>query len=396
MNQPFRLAEGGYVDRSRPLVFTFNGRNYQGYTGDTLASALLANGVRVISRSFKFHRPRGVLAAGVEEPNALVGVDYGSGMLPVVRATRMPLIDGLRAECQNCFPSVNFDLLRVLDYTRALWPAGFYNKTFKWPSWHAFEWAIRKTAGLGRLPDGLDPARYRHMNGHCDVLVVGTGPSGLKAARQAARAGEDVLVVEQNAEAGGTLLYDPAEIDGQSPGSWCAQALQELHAHDNVRVMVSATVAGYYDHNVLTIHDCSSAYRRDNPVETFWKIRAGRVVLATGAIEQPLMFGNNDLPGIMLASAVHQYATRYGVRCGRRIVGVVNNDLAWHSIAALRDAGIEIPAIVDTRDAVSEQLTALARARDIAVHIGAAPLSARGANVVRKLEFRDSRGRSNS
>jgi sarcosine oxidase subunit alpha len=394
MNQPYRIAGGGRVDRSRPLNFTFNGKAFQGYSGDTLASALLANGVRTISRSFKFHRPRGVLSAGVEESNALVGVDYGCGVVPIIRATRMPLIDGLRAESQNCFPSVNFDLLRVLDYTRPLWPAGFYNKVFKWPNWHAFEWAVRQTAGLGRLPDGLDPARYCHMNTHCDVLVVGTGPAGLAAALEAARRGDDVLVVEQDAEPGGSLLHDSMVIDRRSSDSWLVETITELNACENVRAMVSATVVGYYDHNVLTIHDYSSAYRRENPVETFWKVRAGRVVLANGAIEQPLVFGNNDLPGIMLAGAMHQYASRYGVRCGGRVVGVVNNDLAWHSIVALRDAGIEVPAIIDTRDTVNDALSDRAEELGIAVHVGATPLYARGSGVVKRLRFSDGKGRS--
>ena len=390
------MTKGGRVDRSRPLAFEFNGKTYQGYDGDTLASALLANGVRVVGRSFKFHRPRGIVAAGVEEPSGIVAVDYGSGMLPIVRSTRMPLTDGLRAESQNCFPSVNFDFLRVLDYTRPLWPAGFYNKVFKWPNWHAFEWAIRQTAGLGKLPDGVDPARYGHMNTHCDVLVVGTGPAGLAAALQAARAGDDVLVVEQDVEPGGSLLHDAMDIEGQSPDDWRAASLEELKARENVRLMVSATVAGYYDHNVLTIHDCSCAFRREDPVETFWKVRAGRVVLATGAIEQPLMFGNNDLPGIMLAGAMHQYASRYGVRCGTRIASVVNNDLAWRSILALSGAGAEVAAIIDVRESVDEQLVDLAETQNIAVHTGAMPVRARGSNGVKRLEYRDCKGRGHA
>lgn len=394
MSQPHRLKEGGRIDRSRPLNFIFNGKTYQGYGGDTLASALLANGVRVVGRSFKFHRPRGILSAGVEEPNALLGVDYGNGMLPIVRATQMPLLEGLRAESQNGFPSVNFDLLRVFDYTRPLWPAGFYNKVFKWPNWHTFEWAVRRAAGLGRLPDGPDTARYQHMNAHCDVLIVGAGSAGLAAALAAARAGDDVIVVEQDAVPGGSLSYDRENVDGRSPDDWCAETIGELRACKNVRVMLAATVAGYYDNNVLTIHDRSAAYRQHNSIETFCKVRAGRVVLATGAIEQPLMFGNNDLPGVMLAGAMHQYASRFGVRCGERVVAVVNNDLAWRSIIALHDSGVEVPLVIDTRDSVDEELVDLAQKRDIAVHIGATPVRALGSNSVKRLEYLDSNART--
>lgn len=395
MKQPNRLAEGGRIDRSRPINFSFNGKHLQGYHGDTLASALLANGVRVVARSFKFHRPRGVFSAGIEEPNALLGVDYGRGMLPIVRATQMPLLEGLRAESRNGFPSVNFDLLRVFDYTRPLWLAGFYNKVFKWPNWHAYEWAVRRASGLGQLPAGPDTARYNHMNAHCDVLVVGAGPAGLAAALAEARAGRDVMIVEQEAEPGGSLLYDAATIDGQSADDWRAAAINELCACRNVRVMLTATVAGYYDCNVVTIHDRAAALRQDNAVETFCKVRAGRVVLATGAIEQPLMFGNNDLPGIMLAGAMHQYASRFGVRCGERVVAVVNNDLAWQSIVALHDCGVNVALMIDTRNSVGAHLASLAQERNIAVRTGAAPVRARGSNVVRGLEYLDSESRKN-
>ena len=358
-SQAYRRSDGRRIDVSKHIEFTFNGKRLQGYEGDTLASALLANGIRIVSRSFKYHRPRGVFSAGVEEPNALLGVDVGNGMIPVSRATLTPLIEGLRAESQNCFPSVRFDVGRVLDYTHRFWPAGFYNKTFKWPNWHTYEWAIRRSAGLGVLPEGEDYARYRHMNAHCDVLVVGAGEAGVAAAEQAAREGKDVILVEQE--------------DRPS---------REIEAHPNLRTMLSSTVAGYYDHNVLTIHDRSAAWRGDESIETFWIVRAGHVVLATGAIEQPLMFGNNDLPGVMQVGAMLRYAGDFGVHCGDRIVAAVNNNLAWHTALELRDMGANVTSIIDRRTDVESELIAAARERDIVAYCGANVLAARGSSSV--------------
>ena len=390
--QPFRKPEGGRIDRTRTLAFTFDGRRHLGHPGDTLASALLANGVRVMGRGMKFHRPRGVLTAGIEEPNALLSVDWGAGRIPSVRATAMPLLEGLEARSQNCFPSVDFDLGRVLDYTRALWPAGFYYKMFKWPNWHAFEWAVRRAGGLGRVPGGTDPARYRHVNGHCAVLVVGSGPSGLMAALAAGRRGEDVLLVEQDSEFGGSLLHDPMEIDGTGSDAWLAATLAELDGMDNIRRMANATVAGCYDHNLLTIHDRGAAHRGDGGVESFWKVRAKQVVLATGAFEQPMLFGNNDLPGVMLAGAVRKYASRFAVDCGRRVAGVVNNDSGWRALLAVHDGGTPVCAIVDTRGDVEAGLLEGAVERGILVCCGATPLQARGSRAVRALRFADGDG----
>lgn len=384
--QPFRSNAGGRIKRDRPVKFSFNGRIYEGYEGDTLASALLANGVRIVGRSFKFHRPRGIMSAGVEEPNALVGADYGAGTIPLVRATLLELTHGLKAESQNGFPSVHFDLGRAADLTRGLWPAGFYNKMFKWPSWEAYEGVIRRMAGRGRLPGGEDPVQYRHRNVHCDLLVVGTGPAGLKAGIEAARCGKDVLLVEQDFETGGSLLHDPMVIDECDSDDWLTATVAELQAYDNVRLLLRSTLAGYYDHNVLTIHE-RAAIRGGAFTETFWKVRAESVILATGAIEQPLLFGNNDLPGVMLAGAMHHYAGRYGVHCGRHVVGAVNNDQGWRSLLSLAESGLEVVAIVDSRRAVRDELREAAEHHGIAVHVGAVPLRACGWSAVRALEF---------
>jgi sarcosine oxidase, subunit alpha len=386
-SETFRLESGGRIDRTRRVEFTFNGRRYFGHPGDTLASALLANGVRVVSRSFKFHRPRGILSAGVEEPNALLGVDCGSGMVPIVRATMMPLVDGLRAETQHCTPSVNFDLGRILDYTRNFWPAGFYNKTFKWPSWKAYEWMVRRASGIGELPDGPDPTRYRHANLYCNVLVVGAGASGLHAAIEAAETGEDVVLVEQDNELGGKLLYGVSTGSERSADEILASLLSQIRSLPNVRVMLNSSVAGYYDNNVLTIHERSNVFGTNDFAETYWKVRARKVVLATGAIEQPILFAKNDLPGVMLTTAIRKYAVRYGVRCGDRVVAIVNNDHAYRDVFAIADAGIQLKLVIDMRSTVSPSYRQSAEEKGIRVYVGAMPVEARGSRCVRSIRF---------
>ncbi len=390
MRQLFRNTSGGRINRERPLTFSFNGRTLQGFDGDTLASALLANGVRTVNRSFKYHRPRGILAAGVEECNALLTVDSGNGRVPLVRATMIRLCEGLSAASPSGFPHVRFDCGRVFDATRRLWPAGFYNKMFKWPNWHVFEGAVRRMAGLGRVPEGQDAMRYRHMNAHCDVLVVGAGYSGLKRALEEARSGQDVIVAEQDFEPGGSLLLEKQDSGKAAADGWLHAVLDELRTYPNVRLLLEATVSGYYDHNVLTVHDRSAM---SNGIETFCKIRAGRVVLATGAIEQPLLFGNNDLPGVMLAGAMRHYAVRFGVRCADNTVGVVNNDLAWGSLLDLHDSGVDVVAIVDSRGEISNRQAAAADQRGIPVHTGSVAVRARGSGAVTGLEILDSRGK---
>lgn len=369
--QKNRLQSGGRIERSKPLSFTFNGKSYHGYEGDTIASALLANDVRLVGRGFKFHRPRGIMSAGTEESNALVGVSSGNGTVPIVRATLAALEDGQKVESQNSFPSVNFDIGRFIDFTYKVWVAGFYNKTFIWPSWHWYEWFVRRTAGLGRLPDWEDATGYHHHNRHCDVLICGSGPAGLAATLSAAKSGARILLIEQDCEVGGSLLYEHAEIDGLSAGEWLQQAKARLDAADNVTVMTSSTVSGYYDHNVLTVTDRSSANGSSASVKRFWKIRAKEVVVATGAIEQPLVFDNNDRPGIMLATAALQYVNRYAVKPADSMLVATNNDIAYRTAFQLQDKGVRVPAIVEVRPQISESIVAEANKRGIPLVLGA-------------------------
>ena len=347
--QPFRLPEGGAIDRSQPIGFSFDGRRFEGYAGDTLASALLANGVHLIGRSFKYHRPRGILSAGTEEPNAIVQLESGRRAVPNLKATTVELYEGLAASSVNCWPSVGFDLMAVNDLAHRLIPAGFYYKTFMWPhgGWHVYERPIRRMAGLGRAPDGPDPDRYERMNAHCDVLVVGAGPAGLSAAREAGRSGARVVLADEDSLPGGTLL-------GSADTGWLGETTAELEALENVRMLTRTTVAGYFDHNFLIalerVTDRLGPHAPAHlPRQRLWRIRAGRVVLATGALERPLAFANNDRPGVMLAGAVRTYVNRFAVLPGKRAVVVTDNDSAYATALDLHRHGVEIAAVVDLR-----------------------------------------------
>jgi sarcosine oxidase subunit alpha len=368
--QSNRLASGGQIDRSKPLTFRFNGREYKGYQGDTIASALLANGISTVNRSFKFHRPRGIMSAGVEETNALLTASDGNGDIPVVRATLRALLDDHQIKSPSGFPGVNFDLGRILDFTHRFWPAGFYNKMFKWPNWHWYEGAVRRMAGLGKLPEGMDGNSYFNHNQHCDLLVVGAGPAGLAAVLSSLTSGARVLLVEQDHELGGSLLANAAsatnanstQINGIDSNLWLRQTRTALEEAENITVMTSSTVSGYYDHNVLTITDRSTA-----GVKRFWKVRAKQVLLATGAIEQPLVFANNDRPGIMLAHAAMKYVNRYAVKPAAVMVVVTNNDSAYQVAFTLHDNGVRIPAVVDSRDNLASEVAEQANLRGIPI-----------------------------
>jgi heterotetrameric sarcosine oxidase alpha subunit len=349
--QTFRNAAGGLVDRSTPLNFTFDGKTYQGFQGDTLASALLANGVRVIGRSFKYHRPRGVMGAGFEEPNALVQLGVGSRTEPNMQATRVELFDGLTAASQNCWPSLYFDIGAINGLFHRLLPAGFYYKTFMTPAklWMTYEKFIRRAAGMGHAPTQPDPDVYAHRYAHCDVLVVGGGPAGVSAALTAGRSGARVILAEDN----------PTLGDGDS-----ARELADL---DNVTVLTRTMAAAYYDHNMLILNERVAEHKPApapfEPRQRLWQVRALQVVLATGALERPLVFANNDRPGVMLASAAQRYATEFSVRAGNRAVVFTNNDSAYEAARDLMSAGIDVAAIIDVRpeipDAARAQINAV-------------------------------------
>ncbi|UOA29224.1 sarcosine oxidase subunit alpha [Pseudosulfitobacter sp. DSM 107133] len=373
----YRVSGRGRVDTARPVTFTFDGKSYTGAQGDTVASALLANGVHLMGRSFKYHRPRGAVAAGSEEPNALIGTRRGAGQFePNTRATVQEIWNGLETNSQNKFPSLKFDVGAVNDAAYMLFSAGFYYKTFMWPKsfWDkVYEPFIRAAAGLGVSPSEEDPDHYASRYLHCDVLIVGAGPSGLAAARAAAVDGLKVVVVDENAEAGGTLLSEPqAQINGSSAWDWLADELDALKDL-GVRIMTRTTAIGYYHQNMVglceKLTDHLQQLPADTPRERLWRVRAERVVLAQGALEKPLVFHGNDRPGVMLAGSAQTYLNRYGVLVGQRPVVLTSHDSAWFAAFDLADAGAQVQAIVDTRADVSEDLLAGARQRGIATKL---------------------------
>ncbi len=391
MAQRFRLSKGGRIDRDRPIDFTFNDRGYQGYAGDTLASALLANGVHLVGRSFKYHRPRGIFSAGAEEPNALVQLGAGARTVADLRATQVELYEGLTASSVNAHPSVEFDVGAVNSWFSKLFPAGFYYKTFMWPdsAWHFYEKVIRRAAGLGEAPSEPDPDFYDKRYAHCDVLVAGGGPAGLAAALAAGRAGARVILADEQPELGGGLLAAREEIDGKPGTEWVAEAVRELSGLDNVRILRRSIVFGYYDHNWVDILESLTDHLPNKPADTprqrFWKVRAGQVVLATGAIERPLVFRDNDRPGIMLADAVRSYVNRWAVKPGERAVVFTNNDGAYQAALDMREAGIDIALAVDLRQDTSGPWTDKAREAGITIKSGYGIVATEGGKRVRRV-----------
>ncbi|MDA8869994.1 sarcosine oxidase subunit alpha family protein [Rhizobiaceae bacterium] len=384
--QPHRVGRGS-LSQSRTVSFTFDGKAYEGLAGDTLASALLANGVHLVGRSFKYHRPRGILAAGVEEPNALVNIRRGNARTnPNVRATVQELYDGLTATSQNAFPSLAFDVGAVNDLLSPIFSAGFYYKTFKWPAkaWDKlYEPIIRRAAGLGEAPSETDPDRYTNRFAHCDVLVIGGGAAGLMAAKTAANAGQSVILADENPRLGGWLNADSdVRIDGNTGPEWAASMAAELEANDNVRLLTRTTGFGYFQQNMVALAERITEHQSvpdpDAPRERLWQVRAGEVVLAQGGIERHMVFPGNDRPGIMLAGAAQTYLNAYGVAVGERIGVFTACDTAYAAAFDLYEAGRHIEVIVDHRDHVDAELLKQAKELGIEVIAGASVTGVEG------------------
>ncbi|WP_128515924.1 sarcosine oxidase subunit alpha family protein [Tabrizicola thermarum] len=379
-----RLARGGrLIDRTAPVEFTFNGKRFRGYQGDTLAAGLLANDQVLVGRSFKYHRPRGIVASGPEEPNALVNLGSGARLEPNQRTTTTELFDGLECTSQNHWPSLEFDVGVVNNYAARFMPAGFYYKTFihPRPAWkHLFEPFIRRAAGLGKAPTTGDADRYEQAYAFCDVLVIGAGVAGLKAAQAAADKGHRVILLEQQPTLGGRAPVDQAQVDGQPVEAWLSAMESDLAARDNVTIRTRTCGFGVYDHGYVLADERVADHTPGDgrPKHRLWRIRAGRIVSATGAIERPLSFAGNDIPGVMLASAVRDYVVNYAVSPGDRTVIVTNNDSAYQTALTLKAAGLDVPAILDAREAADGALPQAARAAGIRVLTGKAIARVKG------------------
>ena len=395
-----RLPTGGLIDRATVLRFSFDGHRLHGHPGDTLASALLANGVRLVGRSFKYHRPRGILTAGSEEPNALVELRSGERREPNTRATTTELFDGLAAVSQNRFPSLHFDLASVAGLLPPVFAAGFYYKTFMWPAkaWEKlYEPAIRRAAGLGRASGVPDPDTYQHAHLFCDVLVIGSGPAGIAATLAAARTGARVVLCEEDSWLGGRLLSEHETIDGAPAAAWLADAQAEMMGFPELRILRRTTVTSVYDHGGYIALERVADHKRfpapGEPRQRVWHITARGAVLAAGALERPMVFPGNDVPGVMLASAVRSYLNRFAVRPGRRMVLLCASDDGWRTIADAVRAGIRVVAVVDPRGMPPAALRAEAEAAGAEVVPGGAITAAYGAPELHRVMIADAAGR---
>lgn len=384
----YRLKSGGVIDRAQPINFSFDGARHQGFAGDTLASALLAGGRQLVARSFKYHRPRGIMSAGLEEASALVTIGSGAHATPNTPATTEELVDGLEARSQHCWPSLAFDLGAANQLFAKLFSAGFYYKTFMGPgksprSWLFYEHFIRRAAGLGVASRAPDPDRYESREAFCDLLVIGAGPAGLEVARIAGEAGLDVILAERDFRLGGALLHERDGLEGETPDAWLEQRQRQLGA-SNVRILRRTTVFGLYDNGVAGMVERLAP--EADARERFWIVRARRIVVAAGAMERPLVFGGNDRPGVMLASAMRAYANRWAVAVGSSAVIATNNDSAYAAACDLARVGVSM-VLLDARHTVSDRLRERSKIAGVDLKLGRIPLRAMGRHGVHGVEI---------
>ncbi len=381
MTNNLRVKSSKFIDETYKISFKFNNKTYYGYKGDTLASALLANGIHLVGRSFKYHRPRGIMTAGSEEPNAIVQLHKNTSRTePNVRATEIEIYEGLEASSQNCWPSVNFDIGGINNFLSPVLPAGFYYKTFMWPAsfWEKYEYFIRKSAGLGKSPTEPDPDIYEHKYIHCDVLVIGAGISGIIAAKTSAKNGFKTLLLDEKHHLGGSTIYQNSEhfkINNQISSSWLDKEINEIKKIDNLEIKTRTSVAAFHGYNFLlareNLTDHLPLHQRNEKVRhRLLKIRAKKVISATGSLERPLVFDNNDRPGILLSSAIEKYSNLFGVACGQKNVLFTNNDSAYETAISLFQKGINVGAIIDNREEVDSKLVKEIEKNNIKIYKG--------------------------
>ena len=393
MSQNYRLDKVGLINRDKKISFKFNGKKYFGYEGDTLASALIANGVHLIGRSFKYHRPRGFFGAGVDEPYAIVQLYRNGETDPNCRATEQELFEGLEAKSVNCWPSVNYDIGAINNFLNRFFPAGFYYKTFMWPKsfWYRiYEPFIRKAAGFGTASTKHDKERYEHKYEYCDILITGSGPSGLASAYSAAKNGAKVILAEDKSRFGGTLLTSDASIGNQSGKDWADKIVNELKKMPNVIIKNRSQVFGYYDHNMMVMSERISDHlpktKKYSPKQRLWYIRAKEVFISSGSIERPIIFGNNDTPGVVLASAAKEYLKVYGVLVGKKPIIFTNNDSAYETAIEFKKNKI-LPIVIDSRSNPESEIIREARDMGIDIKFSHVVVAAKGYKKVNSAEI---------